>query len=141
MVEAGSGNNKLTVDQTASSIALNTKVTSDVISSELLPGVNYVSTEGKFAGGVSVHTGEFSDSVQVINTLPVITTSVDTHGGNDSIVVSSTGDSNGHLSLIRGPLNLETGNGVNSIQASDRSSTNSSEEALIFSIQLRWIPA
>ncbi|HND53793.1 MAG TPA: calcium-binding protein, partial [Pirellulaceae bacterium] len=136
-VDGGSGTNKLVIDQSTALIAVTTDVTSSVIASELLPGVQYEAKGGTFGAGVVVKTGQFDDHVNVHDTLPSLTTSVDAGGGNDVISVSSDGAAlNGDLSQIRGPLSLEGGAGSNAILLSDRAALSGNSQVVVTSSQV-----
>jgi Ca2+-binding RTX toxin-like protein len=131
-VQAGPGVNELNVIQTASVIPLTVDVTSDLITSDLLPGVHYDAVSGNFGGGVHVSTGAFADSINVRNTLPSITTSIDSGNGGDIIRVGTNApDANSNLSGILGPLSIEAGEGENSLLLLDRTDVNGNANVLV----------
>ncbi len=98
-------------------------VTKDNIKSGLLPGVNYHSTGGNFSKGVSLTTGDGGDQVQVLSTLPGVTTTITTGAGDDMVMVGAAG-STGNLDGIQGPLTVDLGTGAgNSLVLNDAAAT------------------
>ncbi len=137
LVEAGTGSNKLTVNQSASEIPLTVEVTSAKITSDLLPGVNFIATGGNFGGGVHLLTGQFSDAVNIRSTLPAVPTTLDSGDGGDFVRVGSNApDANSHLGFIRGPLSIETGSGENLLQLSDRGALTGNQNVIVTATQI-----
>lgn len=137
LIEAGQGVNKLSVDQSASEIPLTVDVTTSLITSDLLPGVNFTATGGNFGGGVHLKTGMFSDQVNIRSTLPMIPTTLDSGDGGDIVRVgSSAPELDGHLGFIRGPLSIETGPGENILLLSDKTALTGNQNAVVTSNQI-----
>jgi hypothetical protein len=96
--------------------------------------INYVASGGSFGGGIALYTGAGDDFVNVQSTRAGTATAVFTGVGNDTIVVSSstdaTGNGNGVLSLLQGPLTIDAGGGANQFIVSDVA--NASADAVTF---------
>ena len=82
--------------------------------------INYSETSGgSFANGINITTNGFDDHVFVRSTLRGTTSSINTAGGSDSIVVSSVADGDlGQLNDLRGALKIDGGSGQNDLHFS-----------------------
>jgi hypothetical protein len=90
--------------------------------------ISYLASGGTFGGGVNLYTGAGDDFVNVQSTLAGTPTAVNTGAGDDTIVVSSStdasGNGNGVLSLVQGPLTIDGGGGTNQLIVSDAASAS-----------------
>lgn len=131
-IDAGSDRNRLNVDQSASLIAATVDVTSNRISSELLPGVNFTASGGNFQGGIRVASGDFADTIRVQETLPEVITVIETGGGHDLVQVgSNVPNVHSDLTSIAGPLVVDGGADSNVLALNDFEATSGNQQVMI----------
>ena len=77
--------------------------------------INYTQTNGgNFSNGINLTTNGIDDHIFIRSTLAGTTTSVNTAGGNDTIVVANVATGNqGHVDNIHGPLKIDAESGGN----------------------------
>ena len=144
-VDAGSGTNGLVVDELGTNVDDSILVTDKVISSLLLPGVNYSSSNaGSFGLGIEVIAGDQRDTIDVTSTRRDATTTIVASGGDDALTVDSdTGGagSEGNLNAIRGTLVLDGGNGQNELTLVDTTDSTPSAETTLQGAQVETLDA
>lgn len=77
--------------------------------------INYTQTNGgNFTNGINLTTNGINDNLFIRSTLAGVTTTVNTAGGDDTIVVASVATGNlGKVDGIHGPLKIDAGSGSN----------------------------
>lgn len=137
LIDAGLDTNRLIVDQSASLIPLSVDVTTELITSDLLPGVSFTASGGNYLGGIGLKTGAFPDVVDIRRTLPEVPVTLDTGDGGDFVRVGTEAqDLAGHLGFIRGPLSIDTGPGENILLLSDRAALSGNQSVVVTSDQI-----
>jgi hypothetical protein len=124
-IDAGPGANVLIVSEAGSAVADGVVLTANAIGSSqgTFAQITYAASGGTFSN-VVLRTGGGADVVNVQGTAAnVALTSVDSGGGNDTLIVSSTSDAAGVLTGIRGPLAIDGGAGANVLIVSEAGST------------------
>jgi Ca2+-binding RTX toxin-like protein len=112
-IDADTGTNALHVfQQTAAGDSF--VVTQERIESTLLKAVNFTATGGNHQGGVSLTTGNGPDAVAVRNTLPGVTTTINTGAADDFVLLSSK-DVDGLANGIQGTVTVDLGGGSNNL--------------------------
>ncbi|HND53979.1 MAG TPA: calcium-binding protein, partial [Pirellulaceae bacterium] len=129
VVEAGAGVNSLRITHEESLLAGDFTVTANSVSSNLLPAVHYTATGGSF-DEVTVVGGNAHDLIRVQSTSSGAAVTRVTGWANplcgvggiaDDIVVSSTGENDGHLAGIRNKLIIDShADGETVVRVSDR---------------------
>jgi len=130
-INAGTGVNVLSVNESGSATADNVVVTNSSISSTLMGGFQPITYEAAAGGSfstVTLSTGSGDDTVNVQGTSSqAASTIVNTNGGNNSITVSSNSLGTGTLGFIGGPLQINAGPAMsNRLEVSDQGSAGAS---------------
>ncbi|MCA9126093.1 MAG: hypothetical protein KDB22_03370 [Planctomycetales bacterium] len=136
-VDGGQGNNRLSIDQSSSLIPLSNTFQSQHFISDLLE-LNFTATGGNLKGGVELITGQYNDSVTILDTLSKVPMSLDTRAGSDVVRLGASADlaPNGNLNSIQGPLSIETGQGENALVLYDRTDLSGNQHVAITSNQI-----
>ena len=135
-VDAGSGTNKLTFDESASELAETILFGQTQFYSKLIPAATFLATGGTYKGGVTVKGGQFADNINLPGTLAGVTTSILSGAGSDIINIGGINGSSGSLDAIRGPIHIDAGFGLNQLLLVDVSDTNGNANASITASQV-----
>ncbi|MFL5329817.1 MAG: hypothetical protein ACJ8C4_12975 [Gemmataceae bacterium] len=126
VIDAGKGTaNQIHVTD-AAPFADSITLTDNELDSSLFGPVQFVATGGLFSQ-VSVDAGAFSDTIYVQKTLGSAVTTINGHGGSDSIFV---GNDHG-LADILGPLKVDAGTGAKNLLTLDDSATTSGNQTVL----------
>lgn len=136
-VDAGSGKNAITFDESGSIIADTMMLGQSQFSSLLVPAVSFVATGGTYKNGVAVKGGQFADSISVVGSLVGVITNIIGGDGADSIQLGTAGSGLvGSLDSILGPVSVNGGAGANQLKLVDFSDSNGNAAASITATQI-----
>jgi hypothetical protein len=129
-IDEGGGHNGLFVGEVGSAVADQVVLTSDTITSSVLPyNITFQATAGDFGQGIMLATGAGADIVRVQSTSRLGPTSVLTSDGDDSVIVASAV---GGLRNLRQSLLIDAGSGSNQLVVSDANEVVSESAELTF---------
>lgn len=128
-IEAGSGYNRLEVDESAGQQAGNLVLSAAEVHGTLLPwGATFVASGGDFSQGVRLAGTSFADQFDLRATLPAVETLVEGRGGADIFNVASDAPLNlGALDTIQGTLAIDGGGAANQLRVSDRGASSGNQ--------------